>query len=588
MKKFFIILVISLAFPFLCLLPLSFAQPPKGVILISLDTLRADHLGTYGYSCDTSPFIDAFARDNIVFENAVVQSPWTLPSHMSIMTSLYPSFHGVVKEDRSLADEHTTLAELMREGGYRTAAFTDGWLLKPRYGFGRGFDTYKSKRIGIEKIIPQVKQWLENNRDNKFFLFIHCYDIHSPYNPSPPYNSVCHDFVYTGSLNPSHKKMLLAAKGELSVSNEDLRHIVALYDGGIRYTDEKIGGLLSYLQDKGLFEESLIIITSDHGEEFFEHGSFMHRQLYFRPNLHVPLIMHVPAFSKGTMRIEELVQSIDLLPTILEICELSPHDGAQGRSLLPLIEQEANYIKKFWSKILSLAGIDSSISFAEHSQYNNVSVINDSYQLIYNLEKDAAQLFNLSVDPLAKNNIVDKHGAVSDELLGKFKNVFNEENSYGTKVVALDDSTREKLRAIGYLDTPEQPADDENIADIDRDGVLDDVDNCFWSVNPQQKDMDRDGVGDICDNCKRIPNPKQADDDEDLMGDVCDKCTDTDWDGFGTPGFFNTCAEDNCPFIFNPLQKDEDGYGIGDLCEESMGHQNNDNTIDARDTYPEG
>ena len=142
------------------------------VVLIIIDTLRADHLGTYGYYCDTSPSIDAFAKESIVFENAVVQSPWTLPSHMSMLTSLYPSSHGVIKEDRSLADEHITLAELMREGGYRTAAFTDGWLLRPRYGFDQGFDTYKSERVGIKKILPQAKQWLKNNKMNKFFLFI--------------------------------------------------------------------------------------------------------------------------------------------------------------------------------------------------------------------------------------------------------------------------------------------------------------------------------------------------------------------------------------------------------------------------------
>ena len=146
-------------------------QIPDRIILISLDTLRADHLGVYGYHRNTSPNIDAFAKESIVFEHAVVQSPWTLPSHMSIMTSLYPSFHGLVDKDllSPLDDRHITLAELLKKGGYKTAAFTDGGFMRGAFGFNRGFDVYDDQGGGIKKILPKVKKYLDTNKLEPFF-----------------------------------------------------------------------------------------------------------------------------------------------------------------------------------------------------------------------------------------------------------------------------------------------------------------------------------------------------------------------------------------------------------------------------------
>ena len=146
-------------------------------------------------------------------------------------------------------------------------------------------------------ILPKVKKWLDENKSKPFFLFIHCFDIHSPYNPPPPYNSIFHDFPYTGHLVPNTKNVVAAIANRLTITDEDLRHFIALYDGGIRYTDEKIGNLISYLRESELYDQTLIAITSDHGEEFKEHGSMGHWQLYHRPDLNVPLIMHTPQYS---------------------------------------------------------------------------------------------------------------------------------------------------------------------------------------------------------------------------------------------------------------------------------------------------
>ena len=439
---------------------ISSAQPkfPHGIILISLDTLRADHLGIYGYHRDTSPHIDAFAKESIVFECAVVQSPWTLPSQMSIMTSLYPSSHGVKNRNQRLAEKHVTLAELLRDGGYQTAAFADGAFMKGLYGFKQGFGIYDGDQwIGIARILPKAKKWLAKNKSDPFFLFIHCYDIHDPYTPPPPYNRIFHDFTYTGHFHPSTKNMQAAAWKGLKLSDEDLHHIKALYDGSIRYTDEKIGEFLSYLQDTGLKDNTLIIITSDHGEEFKEHGSFLHWKLYFRPNLHVPLIMRIPHYPEKEFRINELVQSIDILPTILDIAELPSHPKAQGRSLLPLIKRRKTILHRSPWRIFYPFSEDEKISFAEHKEIkgkrrHDYSVIKDRYQLIYNFKSKSFQLFDLKNDPLAQINIAQGNDDIVERLFLQLNEFHGVTPSYKAPTFTLDEQTRDQLKALGYID----------------------------------------------------------------------------------------------------------------------------------------
>jgi arylsulfatase A-like enzyme len=433
-------------------------QPPRGIILISLDTLRADHLGIYGYHRNTSPYIDAFARENIIFENAVVQSSWTLPSHMSIMTSLYPSSHGVKSKEQRLAEDHVTLAELVQKGGYKTAAFADGAFMRKVYGFDKGFDLYDGdKRVGIAHILPKVKKWLDANKSNPFFLFIHCYDIHDPYTPPPPYDSIFHDFTYTGQFVPTTKNMQAAAWRRKVVTDQDLRHIKALYDGGIRYTDERIGRFLAYLEESGLQDKTLIIITSDHGEEFKEHGSFLHWKLYFRPNLHVPLIMHIPNFPKKGIRINELVESIDILPTILDTADLPPHEKAQGRTLLPIIKRNGTFFRRLWWQLFHFFSGGEKAAFAEHRESkgkkrHDYSIITDHYQMIYSLSPQANQLFNIKDDPQAENDIAKDRPAVVEHMMSQITSMYLVPPSYRAPQFILDEQTSEQLQALGYID----------------------------------------------------------------------------------------------------------------------------------------
>jgi arylsulfatase A-like enzyme len=541
---------------------------PHGIILISLDTLRADHLGIYGYHRNTSPSIDAFARESIVFERAVVQAPWTLPSHMSIMTSLYPSFHGVFSKNNHLADEHVTLAELLREGGYQTAAFADGAVMNEIFGFNQGFDIYDSdSMIGIARILPKVKKWIDENKSKPFFLFIHCYDIHAPYDPPPPYDNIFHDFTYSGHLFPNPKTLVAATNNWLKVNDEDLRHIVAHYDGGIRYTDAKIGEFLSYLQETGLKDQTLIIITSDHGEEFREHGGFLHWKLYFKPNLHVPLIMRIPNYPKEEVRINELVQSIDILPTILDIAGFPPHKRAQGRSLLPLIKRYKNIFNRSLWRIFHPFRKKEIISFSESTEHpffpwykDDISVMTDVYQMIYNTRTHSTQLFNHRADPLEKNNIARVNKEVTEHLLSQYRELDSITPNHKTLPITLDEQTREQLKALGYIgDTEKNPV---CLGDLDCDGVPDSNDRCPQIPNGSDLGTCIDcNTGNIGGTCKKSEDCE--------TGNICsmnqENVCDDDLDG---DGILN--SEDNCPCITNPNQENTyppGGNHCGDACD---------------------
>ena len=324
------------------------------VILISIDALRADHLGMYGYKRNTSPNMDAFAETGIVFENAFAQAHWTLPSHASILTSRYPSQHGLwtyrTDVNASSADElrthlkgfgkgEITLAEILRKHGYATIALTSGGYMHGDFGFKQGFSKYwhyPDAKGGIDNNVTIFKA-LENvtgTLDEPFFIFCHTYQVHEPYAPHPPYD-VLFSGNYHGPVNGSTEFIRTHETNDGSLDEKDIRHLIALYDGGIRSADDLLGSFFAVLNEKNLASRTLIIITSDHGEEFWEHGIHQH-QTPFDNVLRVPLIIKMPHTSSGR-RIRHLVRSIDITPTILDYLHIDVPKECEGKSLLPTI-----------------------------------------------------------------------------------------------------------------------------------------------------------------------------------------------------------------------------------------------------------
>jgi len=321
------------------------------IILISIDSLRSDHLGCYGYKRNTTPNIDKLAEEGVTFENAISTTSWTLPAHISMLTALSPEVHQVIRDGVRLSKKATVCAEVLKDAGYLTAGVVSAPYLYSEFGFNQGFDLYDDYTIyyasnreshqGITspKIHKRVTKWLEKNHRNSFFLFIHYWDVHYDYNPPPPYDTM---------FDPDYKGKITAENYERnhrinpSMRKRDLEHIISLYDGEIAFTDSYIGKLLEYLNQLSIYDKTMIILTADHGDEFFEHGRKGHRKNLFDETLKVPLMIKFPSNEWKGKRIDRQVQIIDIVPTFLSYLSFNWDANVQGKNLMPLIHRETD------------------------------------------------------------------------------------------------------------------------------------------------------------------------------------------------------------------------------------------------------
>ena len=313
------------------------------VILISLDTLRADHMGSYGYFRDTSPNIDSFARQSILFKNAFSHSSWTAPSHASLFTSFYPSDLNIIfhPAPNRLPESARTIAELFSENGYATAGFTGGGYVSTDYGFSQGFDLYTSNGLRQENNQESIYDWLEKHRQKKFFLFIHNYNVHRPYTPPEPYKKYYTNDTYTGSIEDLMDSIRVDYEqdGSISKRKQEYDYIVSQYDAEINYVDELIGDLLEKLSQEGFMDNTIIVLTSDHGEEFLEHGSFGHMRTLYDEVLSVPLILYAPDLPQGIV-VERQVGLVDVFPTLLDLVGFERQESIRGESLVSPIYRD--------------------------------------------------------------------------------------------------------------------------------------------------------------------------------------------------------------------------------------------------------
>lgn len=448
------------------------AENPLGwtnVIVYIIDTLRADHVGSYGYDPENSPNIDRIGEEGAIFARTYAQAPWTKASSASILTSTYPTVHGAdTKFTGKLRPEVETLAEVMKANGYATCAYAANVWVDPKWGFGQGFDEYYMMGKLLKKwdIDPPIRashinrgafRFIEKHKDEPFFLYLHSIDVHDPYRPMSPFNEI--DPAYTGEIDGSGPQMKRLEGNRKKLPEEDLNHLIALYDGEIRYNDFQIGRLMERLKAVGLDASTLVLVTSDHGEEFHEHGGYRHGKHLYEYMVRIPWVMRCPSLIAPGARVESIAQSIDMMPTVLDLLDLEIPPGAQGKSLVPLIEGDAGSIN-------DAAFIERSIAMGGSKvQHVFVSVVGDRYKLIdypagmhrlFNRHGYEHEFFDLRSDPVEKQNLSEEKPELLAKYAGRLAAWVDRQKLRATEgpreTIAVEKEMEDELRALGYID----------------------------------------------------------------------------------------------------------------------------------------
>jgi arylsulfatase A-like enzyme len=421
---------------------------PHPIIIVDVDTLRADHLGCYGYRRATSPHIDAFAGEAVFFGWAFSQAPNTPPSQASNLTGLYPSTHGMVFDEDRVPEEVVTLAEALAGHGYTTAGFHDGGYMREVFRIGQGFATYDDNRgQGLKAIGPKAESWLREHADENFLLFIHTYDPHTPYAPPAPFDRTFMDGVAapTPGFEPTTKQMneirlSKFTKNPLTLPPNDLAYSIALYDGEIRYVDEWFGGFWRVVRELGLDRRATVVFLSDHGEEFQEHGSVMHEKLYATVT-HIPFMIRLPG-GRLARRVDVVVESVDLMPTLLELAGAAVPAGVQGSSLVPLLTGRP------------APGPQAAFSESPFFGRSRAVALGD-HHLLLNTKTGATELYDVRNDPLEQVDIAASKPPVLEIMAGLLR-TWEDRVAASTvegtgEPAPLDEETLEQLRALGYV-----------------------------------------------------------------------------------------------------------------------------------------
>ena len=510
------------------------------VILITLDTLRRDHMSSYGYGRKTTPNLDKIAGEGFLFDQCISPSSWTLPAHVSLMTSTYPSTHGVnsVFDDQkqnslmghSLSKDLTTLAEMFLKNEYLTAGFVGGSYCSSIFGLDKGFQYYNDrlypnffidnpflssagpvlfnkavgKTIFLKIIYPFLENyfnkyttqlnsffvslcnfiykehfiinsnwefmvgqkraqeinsvlfpWIEGNKDKPFFIFINYFDPHNPYDAPPPFDNI---FVSNFSVRVKSDYNIIAReemmpkvnKGEFAVSNDLTNYLISLYDQEIAYLDFHIGKLFAKLEELKLDKNTIVIITSDHGEGFFEHKLLNHGHTLYEELIRVPLIIWYPANFQKPKKITNQVNLIDIMPTILDMLGITSFKGMQGKSFYNLILDSNNqgqtytYSELFrnynWVKLLS-----------KRFDRNLTCIRSIDWKYIHS-SNGGEELYFIKEDQLESNNVIISQKEIAVKMrkeLHLFMNL-TKDRKLSEKVI-IDEETKEKLKALGYI-----------------------------------------------------------------------------------------------------------------------------------------
>jgi arylsulfatase A-like enzyme/Tfp pilus assembly protein PilF len=417
------------------------AATPPNIILITLDTTRADRMGFLGSKLGLTPNLDTLAHDSAVFTRAYAQAPLTPTSHASILTGTYPQFHQVIDFQVPLAADLPYAPAILRSHGYRTAAFLGAIVLNPdptyAPGFDRGFDTYDAgfhkegpgedryrtvQRRGDE-VVAHALAWLNKHPKGPFFIWVHLYDAHDPYDPPEPYKT---------------------------------RYASAPYDGAIAYEDAAVGKLVRQLKLRGLYDGTIMAVTADHGESLGAHGEDTHGIFLYDETIQVPLLIKLPVklpikpppASAAEKRIENRVELVDILPTLLQAVQIEIPKEVQGESLLTLITKtESDPAAEAWRDRAAYAQSD--VPRVEFGWSAEQSLRTGKYLYI---QAPRRELYDQAADPKADHDLASSSAAVADTLASQL-DAFRKKtaNQRETPQVALDPTAQQKLGALGYM-----------------------------------------------------------------------------------------------------------------------------------------
>ena len=431
--------------------------PPRpDIVLISLDTLRRDAIGAYGANAAAStPELDAFADRAVRFDRAYAPVPFTLSSHMTLFSGLRPDVHGVEKKSDRLREEVETLPVLLQRAGYATRGIVTNAWMNAEYGFGRGFEVYEELPKAdsfVDRARGQALAWIDERGDDDrpLFLFIHLLDAHSdweelPYDSPPAYRRhiPAENAHFCNGATCATRFLIAADKSDQEIPEVFAELVADLYHAGVSYLDHELGALFDALDERGMLGPTLVIVTSDHGEEFQEHGRFLHDQPH-EETLAVPLLVKFPDGSIDPRVVSELVSTADLLPTIVDLLELPRVDAVQGRSLLPLAR-----------------GGDGAprVIVSRDPARRIYSVRDDRFRLYVESAEERAQLFDLERDPAAQVDVSAERPARVRALAAHLTRVLREDailaDTLGAEsagAAVLDPEEEEWLRSIGYLE----------------------------------------------------------------------------------------------------------------------------------------
>ena len=471
------------------LLTSSVTKPRPNIVLYTIDTLRADHASLYGYSRDTTPFLKKLGATGIVFEDCQAQATWTKASIASLMTSLYAFTHGIIRDSDTIPSGATTLAEQMRASGYVTASIVSTPFVGRATGLERGFDYVLEYPVVLREHNQQAERdtdsealnrvvfpWLDRHRDEPFLLYAHATDPHAPYNPPPPFEAKFANAAQSAAFQKTYRDMRGDHQygGGVVVSPEIakkagvdpdrfIHQAMDRYDGEILHNDHSLELLAGKLKQLGVLDNTIIVVVSDHGEEFWEHGWTGHGQSVYQELTHSLFLMWNPKMFYTPRRVKEPVQLIDVMPTLLEAAHVKIPELTEGQSLIPLAQGQA--FKRRGLVVASRFAAPKSEGLVPENATDSFAIMDSKWKFIYRKSPKAGlknvELYARSTDRAELHDLAEQNPLEVEQKISALRLWIDAQNKIRDLVgrtgsSKLDGVTMQRMRSLGYLGGPTQ------------------------------------------------------------------------------------------------------------------------------------